>query len=95
HLAAVLTPMEGVRVFLGTTVQNHPTNAESFKTNTPGEAEVTMGDPNLIVTLGGEFSIGEWFSLIPTLQYPVTANPLRYGPIVTAGFRFTLPDDQM
>ncbi|HEY3353475.1 MAG TPA: hypothetical protein VGQ83_09520 [Polyangia bacterium] len=78
-----------VRLTASAAVKNHPTNIESFRSLTP-RGEVYSGPLNVIVGLGGEFRLGSWCSLVPQLQIPVTAEPVRYGMIFGLGVRATL-----
>lgn len=75
-------------VFLTFGVQNHPTNVERFDT-TELEPEVQSGPINLLVAVGAELHLTRWLSLVPQVQWPVTAEPVRYGPILSFGLRTT------
>jgi hypothetical protein len=76
---------------LSTAVRNHPTNVANFASLT-GDAEVRMGPANWLVGVGVQFRVTPWFALSPMVQVPLTANPVRYAPIVTLGVNFTAPD---
>lgn len=75
------------RVTLAAAVKNHPTNLEEFD-NYAVDAEVHEGPVNVVVGLGVETDI-EWFSIAPYLQWPVTRDPVRYGPLLGLGVRAT------
>lgn len=67
-------------------LQNHPTNREEFASASP-TSEVDAGPLNAIVGLGLDVSVSEWFGLVPTLQWPITRDPVVYGPIVGIALR--------
>lgn len=67
-------------------MQNHPTNVERF-TSDAADAEVQDGPLNVIVGANVEVRIVPWLSAIAELSWPVTAEPVRYGPIVGVGLR--------
>jgi hypothetical protein len=80
-----------VALVFSTGVRNHPTNVASFESLT-GDAEVRMGPVNWLVGVGAQFRLVPWFAINPMVQVPLTANPVRYAPIVTLGLNFTIPD---
>jgi hypothetical protein len=80
-----------VSLVFSTGVRNHPTNVANFESLT-GDAEVRMGPVNWLVGVGAQFRLVPWFAITPMVQVPLTANPVRYAPIVTLGLNFTVPD---
>ena len=74
------------RAWLTLVGQTHPTNQERFE-STETDAQVEMGRANLIAALGAEIHVTEGFSFVPQIQWPVTAMPVRYGPILGLGLR--------
>ena len=81
-----------VALVFSTAVRNHPTNDGSFATTT-GDAEVSAGPANWLVGVGAQLRVAPWLALTPMVQVPITANPVRYAPILTLGVNFTLPDE--
>jgi hypothetical protein len=79
-------PSHEFRLWVDVGVQNHPTNIREFDSATP-EGEVDMGPANLVASVGTEVHLSEGFSVIPQIQLPVTAAPVRYGPILGIGLR--------
>lgn len=78
-----------VRLFASGAVANHPTNREEFDSDTEAvHADVDFGPANVTVGLGAEIDVA-WLSFVPYVQWPVTADPVRYGPIVGLGIRGT------
>ena len=77
---------EAGRGWLGLVGQTHPTNQERFASGDT-DAEVEMGPLNLLASIGVEIELVEGFSVIPQLQVPITARPVRYGPILGLGLR--------
>jgi hypothetical protein len=68
------------------TLQNHPTNQESFTSSHAG-SEVEYGPLYAGLALSVEWLPIPWLGLIPALQWPLTRSPIRYGPIVGFGVR--------
>jgi hypothetical protein len=70
-------------VFGGVTVRNQPTTYQKGQTTLPGDADVQSGDYNAIASLGAEVLLsGIQLSVI--LDQGVTADPIRYGPGLSA-----------
>jgi hypothetical protein len=67
-------------------IKNHPTNLEHFTSSVP-RGQVFAGAPNVIAGVGGELRLGSWAALVPQLQLPLTAAPVRYGMIFGLGVR--------
>ena len=74
-----------------TGLRNHPTNDASFS-STESDAEVSMGPTNWLVGIGVQLRVAPWLAISPMVQMPLTANPVRYAPILTLGVNFTAPD---
>jgi hypothetical protein len=79
-----------LRPQLGATLQNHPSNNESFISSDP-EAEVQDGPLYATVALVIEWQPVEWFGVAPSFQWPLTRKPIEYGPIIGLGVRGTWP----
>jgi hypothetical protein len=79
---------EDVTLLGSFSLRNHPTNLASF-TSTEAEAEVEEGPVNLVVALGAEVHAEEWLDIVPIVQWPVTRDPVVYGPIIGVGARAT------
>ena len=75
----------GTRLRLGAGVVNHPANLEEFN-NDAVVAEINDGPVNGVLSLGVEVDL-DWVSLAPQIQWPVTRDPVVYGPIVGLGVR--------
>lgn len=81
-----------VALVFSTAFRNHPTNDGSFS-SIDGDAEVSTGPANWLVGVGAQLRVAPWLALTPMVQVPITANPVRYAPILTLGVNFTLPDE--
>ncbi len=81
-----------VALVFSTGLRNHPTNSASF-TSTEADATVLVGPTNWLVGVGAQFRVTPWLGLSPMVQLPITANPVRYAPILTLGVNFTMPDE--
>jgi hypothetical protein len=80
----------GVRPQLSLTLQNHPSNDESFAAWAP-DAEVQHGPLYGTVALLVEVQPLEWLAIAPAVQWPLTRSPIVYGPIIGFGVRGILP----
>jgi hypothetical protein len=81
-----------VALVFSTGLRNHPTNSASFS-SVEADANVSMGPTNWLVGVGAQFRVTPWLALSPMVQLPVTANPVRYAPILTLGVNVTMPDE--
>ena len=77
------------RLFVTGAIKNHPTNMATFESAFP-DGEVSSGRVNVLTGVGAEIQLGEWLSVVPQLQIPLTERPVRYGPIFAVGARATL-----
>lgn len=77
---------ERFHIQLLATLQNHPTNQESFDSIAAGP-EVASGPLYAGLALGAEWFPIPWLGLVPTVQWPLTQSPIRYGPIIGLGVR--------
>jgi hypothetical protein len=68
------------------TLQNHPTNQESFTSSDAG-AKVHGGPLYAGLALSVEWLPIPELGLIPAIQWPITQSPIRYGPIIGFGVR--------
>lgn len=76
----------GIRSVFAVSLQNHPTNRERFESSTPSP-QVHEGPLNAVVAIGLDVDVTDWFGIVPTLQWPVTRDPVVYGPILGVGLR--------
>jgi hypothetical protein len=72
-------------------VLNHPTNAEEIASPS-ASSDVDAGPLNLILGVGVDVTITEGLGVIPMLQWPVTRDPVVYGPILSLGLRGSIPE---
>lgn len=84
-----VSPVVALR--LGMTLQTHPTNQQSFGSDSPS-AKVYVGAPNLLLDAGAELRLTDWLRAIVTVTLPTTAAPVRYGPILGFGLRAVLEE---
>ena len=80
------------RLMFSAALRNHPTNVANFETVLPASS-VHAGPLNLLLGLGGEIQLGSGFSLVPQVHVPVLARPVRYGPIIAVGLRYSFGRD--
>ena len=83
-----ITPV--ARIFGAFAFQDHPTN-DAVIDSTIANPEVRLGPLYVTVGAGVELDVRPWLSLIPLLQWPLTRNPIEYGPFVGLGVRAGLP----
>lgn len=82
-----------VHPWVGVTFRNQPTILGSFTTTDPGGTEPETGVVSLVSQLGAEILLTRGFRLVPHIQWPISASPIVYGPIVGIGMRGTLGDE--
>lgn len=73
--------------------QTHPTNVRDFESSRP-DAEVESGPAYLTLGLGAEILLTPYFSVLPQISWPVSREPIVYGPIFGIGLRGILHDPQ-
>lgn len=71
---------------MGLALQTHPTNQQSFSSNSTSAA-VYVGAPNLLIDAGMEVGFTDWLRGVVNVTVPATAAPVRYGPIIGLGLR--------
>lgn len=89
-LAATHDVSRTVRLAARVGVRNHPENHEEIE-NGDGTAEVDHGPIYVIAGFSTDFALNEWLNVVPTLQWPLSRSPVRYGPILSLGVRGTMP----
>lgn len=83
-LAAIPSYRTGPWTFFGgVTVRNQPTTYQKYQTTEPGDADVQSGAFNALASLGAERAISS-FRIALILAQSLTADPIRYGPSVSA-----------
>lgn len=86
------------RLLFALAALNHPTNTAQFTSRplgpSPPSSDVDAGPLNVILGVGVEVSITEEVGVIPMLQWPVTRDPVVYGPILSLGVRGTIPEPE-
>jgi hypothetical protein len=85
---------EGIRLLASVGIRNHPTNAAE-RIDTDIGAKVESGPANVLVGIGAELQVTEGLSFVPQVQWPVTADPIRYGPIIGLGIRGRFGPDRI
>lgn len=72
-------------------VLNHPTNVEEFASST-ASSDVDAGPLNLLIGMGVDVTVADGLGVIPMIQWPVTRDPVIYGPILSLAVRGTIAD---
>lgn len=83
-----LTPE--VAVVFATAVRTQPTTGAT----SPGldaSTPVELGSATWLMGFGVELRLRPWLGLAPMVQWPITASPVRYAPILTLGLSFHTP----
>ena len=79
-----------VELIVTTALQTHPTNIRDFSNYAP-VAEVESGPAYVIAGLGAEIHLKPYLSLLPQLSWPISRDPVVYGPVFGLGLRASVP----